>query len=544
MRKKLKLLFICNIIFLIYYLHYILFIPQSVLSIVINLMIFIIPGYSWALFFREKVEDFISFIFLTICMSSVILILGCLFFHFSKIKLSSINMLIFLFLLTNIGLLFLKKSEHISNEKFKIKHFIFIFLLSIFIYLILYVSATRFIPPLEDHDMETQGTAYGIMHYLKPYMVTNRGTVYFFAHPLSLHFYIGNSALFLDQLDDLYYYYQSAVSAEKEFEKKNFMEILMKNWRRDLRKFFSEPHLLLTRMSNIFFSTINSFILFYLLYIYTNSFIFSIIGPIIYFTFPEIFVRSSYGGYNAITNFSLSIMAYFYICKEKIKINSEWKVALIFLSGFVGALTDQKIVILVIAVVIREFFNKNGNIWDKLRAPFSDRIIQGYISGTMLFWAYGFLVSPKAFFKDHITNHIAKRFSLEDVRFVHSKTIWYPSIVELWKEFNNHLGFPFLLVSIPLTIYTLRNIKDRKSILGVWFLTGAILFSITDWRQTKHLMLIILPLIISTLLFISRTKFWLKMIFLLIFTFLIYNNIEVIIKLSKDFTAISPTPIW
>jgi len=544
MIKNSKPFLICNIIFLIYSLHYILSIPKSALSIAINLMIFIIPGYCWSFSLKKKIEDLISFIFLTICTSSIILISGCLFFYILRIRISSINMLILLFLLSNAGLIFSKRLSHCFNLQIRPKNFIPVLLLSTLIYFILYVGATKIVPPLEDHDMETQGTAFGLMHYLKPHMVTNRGTVYFFAHPLLLHLYIGTTTLFLDQLNDLSYYYQSAISAEKELEEKDSKEMLFKNWRSDLRKFFREPHLLGTRMPNIFFSTISSIVLFYLIYSITKSFIFSIMGPLTYFTLPEIFVRSSYGGYMAITNFSLLMMAYLYVYKEEVKIQSNYKEMLLFLSGTFGALTDQKIAIFIIALAIREFFNEKGNLWNRIRTSLSDKIIQGSIFGTMIFWVYGLIVNSRAFLEDHITYHIAYRFSLDDIRFTHSKTLWYPSIIELWKEFNNHLGFPFLLISIPLTIYTLRNIKDRRSILGLWFLIGSFLFSITDWRQTKHLMHIIPPLIISNLTFVGRTKLWLKIIFLLIFAFLIYNNVEAILKLSKDFTTISPTPIW
>ena len=246
----------------------------------------------------------------------------------------------------------------------------------------------------------------------------------------------------------------------------------------------------------------------------------------------------------AITNFSLILMTYLYISREKIELQSEYKNLLFFVSGFFAALTDQKISIFIIAIGIREFLISKGNLFNKFMASISDRIVQGAIISTIFFWTYGFTVNSRAFLEDHITYHIAHRFSLDDIRFAHSKILWYPSIIELWKEFNNHLGFPFLLISIPLTLYTIRYIKEEKSILGLWFLAGSFLFSVTDWRQTKHLMHVIPPLVISTLIFTSKSKLWLRVIYLLIFIFLIYNNTEMILKLSKDFTTISPTPIW
>ena len=104
MTKNLKLFLGCNIIFLLYYLHYIIPIPKSALSIVINLMIFIIPGYCWAFFFKEKIDDLIVYIFLIVCISSLILISGCFFFYISGVKISPLKMLVFLFTASNIGM--------------------------------------------------------------------------------------------------------------------------------------------------------------------------------------------------------------------------------------------------------------------------------------------------------------------------------------------------------------------------------------------------------------------------------------------------------
>jgi len=551
MIKNLKLFILCNLIFLAYYLHYFIhFIPNSAFSIVINLMIFIIPGYCWAVFFKEKTNDIICIIFLTVCISSLILISGCVLFYISRIKISSVNMLIYLFLVSNIGIFLPKRTENLLKRKMQFKHLFFILIFSILIYSILYMGATRYVPPLEDHDMETQGTAYGIMHYLKPHMVTNRGTVYFFAHPLMLHFYIGYTSLFLDQLDGLSYYYQSAISAEKELTEKKSKEMLFKNWRGDLHKFFADPHLLATRMPNIFFSSLSLIILFYLLFTVTQSFIISATGPIIFFTIPEVFVRSSYGGYMAVDTFCLLIMIYLYMHNNVNQNQGKLFEVLLFLSGCFAALIDQKTVVFIMAVALMRIFNERGNLFAKLTSPLYDRMIQGFILGILIFWLYGFLVNPRAFIEDQITYHLVQRFSLNDVRMTSSqivndvKNLEYPSIAGLWKEFSNHLGFPFLIVAMPLTVYSIFKINEKKAVLGLWFLSGGILFSLTDWRQTKHLMLIILPLIIATLIFVSRTRLWIRSIFFIIFAFVIFNNIHIIIKLTKDFTAVSPTPIW
>jgi hypothetical protein len=459
---------------------------------------------------------------------------GCLFFYITKITLSSVNMLIFLGLISNIGIVFSQPLLEVPKVQLNKIRKVELLLLSIILYSVLFISALRIVPPLEDHDSETQGTAYGLMHRLEPHMVTNRRAVYFFAHPLLLHFYIGSSFLLLDELEEVSYYYDSALEGER----------LDTIWNRDFQKFVANPHLLATRMSNLFFSVLIFYFLFLFLYSSTDSYFLSLSGPILYFTFPEVFVRSSYGGYMAIENFSILMMSHLFFFKDSFKSDEKYINTLSFLSGVFAVFASQKIIIVLIAMVISDFVCHDGNFSEKAIAPLKNRIVQGVLLGTILFLGYGFLVDSKVFIGDYIKQHMLYRFRLDDVRFTFSSKIWYPSIPGLWKEFYGNLGFPFLLAAIPLSVYTLFRIKSRESFFGLWFMVGAVIFSLVDWRQTKHLMLIILPLIISMIIFISRSRQWVKIVFFFMLVFLVQNNIKVIISLAKDFSTISPTPIW
>ena len=509
-----------------------------------NLLIFFLPGICWASFFKNKTEDIVPYLFLAICISLATTMSGCLFLYVTNMRLSSVNMLIFLVLLSNVGIFLTKPFLEVPRVSFNKLRLVELFLLSVLLYTVLYNSALHIVPPLEDQDSETQGTAYGLMHKLEPTMVTNRNTVYFFAHPLLLHFYIGSSFLLLDELDEVSYYYDSALEGEKTVGKTSERELLYEIWKRDFREFVANPHLLATRASNLFFSILIFYLLFLFLYSSTDSYLLSLSGPVLYFTFPEVFVRSSYGGYMAIENFSLLVIAYLFFFKDRFKSDEKYNNAVFFLSGLFGGFASQKTLILVIAMAIHDFTFQDGNFYEKVRASLKNRIVQGVILGTILFWGYGLLLDSKGFIEDYLKQHMVYRFRLDDVRFTFSDKIWYPSIPDLWKEFSGHLGFPFLFVSVPLTVYTLFRIRRRESFFGLWFLAGAVLFSITDWRQTKHLMLIILPLIIAMILHISKSRPWVKIAFTGMLLFLVYHNITVILKIAEDFTTISPTPIW
>ena len=59
-----------------------------------------------------------------------------------------------------------------------------------------YFAARTIVPPLQDQDMDAQDTAYGLAVELTPVGLTDRSTLYFFAHPLLLH-YLNSCTLLL-----------------------------------------------------------------------------------------------------------------------------------------------------------------------------------------------------------------------------------------------------------------------------------------------------------------------------------------------------------
>ena len=66
----------------------------------------------------------------------------------------------------------------------------------------------------------------------------------------------------------------------------------------------------------------------------------------------------------------------------------------------------------------------------------------------------------------------------------------------MWGEFSVHTGY--LLLPIALLGFVVWAWRGRRrdicAVLLAWFVTGAALYSLTDWRQTKHLMNQLAPL--------------------------------------------------
>jgi hypothetical protein len=418
---------------------------------------------------------------------------------------------------------------------------------------------------MEDLDNEAQGTAYGLINHLKPYMVTNRRMIYYFAHPPLLHFYIGATSLFCGKLEELSYYYKAAKRAETQLGMKISEDDLEKIWLKNLKTFFERPLLLSTRMPSIFFSALTGLTFIFFLKHFIHSYLILVMAPLLYFTLPEVFVRSCFAGYMAIDNFILLIMAYLSITHTKESKGIDNFILLIMaylsithatenkrhhlnylfvLSGCFAALADQKTLIFPLALLCTIMIERGTGIIGRLKSAFSHPLILLFSIGIAIYFAYGIWVDAKTFIDDQVMWHFIDRFRLGDIRMTHSSEIWYPSIMEVWREFGHNLGYYFLFIGAITAIYSLKNKQDKISLLGYWFLIGAVLFSLTDWRQTRHFMLIIPPMIICTLLFLDKMESRIKYPLIGLLALTIIRNTWVILKLAEDFETIKPTPIW
>jgi len=135
--SKFKLIVICNLVFFLYSLHYVAPVPNLFLSMLINLMMFFLPGICWVSFFNKKTEEIVPYIFLVICISLAIVLSGCLFFYITKMTFSSVTMLIFLVLISNVGLFFSKPLLEVPRVPLNKIRLVGLFLLSIILYIVL-----------------------------------------------------------------------------------------------------------------------------------------------------------------------------------------------------------------------------------------------------------------------------------------------------------------------------------------------------------------------------------------------------------------------
>jgi len=628
-----------NFILGLYLLHFFFLLDNFILSIIINLMVFIVPGAAWRGVWRSKVRNSVEEIILLLVTSSIFLLAGVLV-HFSLgVEISAKSHFVYLATVTNLGLIFVKPPA--KRNGITVLSLISL-LIACLAYILFYWSALRVVPPIADHDMEVQGTAYGLMRRLRPYYVSDRGEYYFFAHPLLLHFYNGHTILFSDTLDDMKYYHQNVSKARiiKELRLKPGMEIIFsrRTLKEKLRRTFfkvdektailnrpppksvgsvefapfgigrfrvdknligegntldvaylrraalkglvekqQEPRftkyyekrprrIIFSRMPSIFFAALAAWVLFRILNRITGSVPLSILGVVMYCTFLDVLIRSATSAYTAISCFLMLTMAYLYIFPSRKNEGHRTFNLPLLLCGVLAGLANHKMVILPLAILLTEtIFRLHPEItrqfsrWARsktralpstksarqkikglMKGLITQKAVWGFLVGTAAFWIYGLCVAPDVFITEHLKYHLWNRI-------VHSNVLGYthyPSVFLLWKEFVQNMGIFFPLVAVPATLYSLREIRERKFFFAIWFLVGAVIYSVVDWRQIQHLMLIVPPMVLGIFHFYQKSGKITKIFILALLLFSLLVNLVLLWQLTLDFHQFEPTGGW
>ena len=531
--------------------------PPVAQTLVVGAIVFIVPGLPWA---ARAPADGVVMLFRVVLISLAAALAAWLILLPWPGLTNRVGFILLLALVTNIGLWL--HAGRLANvaAPFRSRAGAGILLVAALFFAQTYLGAAHFVPALEDQDMETQGTAYGLMHEAAPTMVTNRDTTYFFAHPLLLHFWIGESAFISDDLDRLRYHHDAARTLERG-------PALLAQWELNFERFESDPVLLPTRTPNIFLSVFTIIAMSFLVLRLTGSGVAAIGAALLYMTLPEIYVRSSYGGYLAITNFLLIVGAYFYLDAARLfptragasprKTVGPWG----FTAAFLGGWADQKAVLLPMAAPVHAglrilldgklslkqgFAAMVARVWTSRDFINASMIVFGFVAGWLLFVVYGLAIAPDDFIADHIKGHIAARLRnpTDALQAAITQIDWYPSIAGLWLEFANHTGWLVSFLMVIAAAWTAPRIRDAEGFFLIWALIGAIGFSLVDWRQTKHLAHILPALVILVPLFWVRLGERLRLAVGAVVALAILLNAWRIIGVMQDFTTLQPTPIW
>jgi hypothetical protein len=526
--------------------------PAFIEVLVVGAILFLVPGLAWT---DRRVGDACVVLFRVVVASLIASLAVWLVLSPIPGSTSRIAFLLLLALITNAGLWIGTRKGWYQAQPFSAPLPRLLSVVAALFFVQSYLGAAYFVPALDDQDMETQGTAYGLMHEFAPTMATNRGTDFFFAHPLLLHFWIGESALLSNDLDRLRYYHDSSLAARAAPETRE------KLYDRELEQFMRDPLLLPTRTPNLFLGAFLLFPLGFLAYRISGSLAAAVLACVLYTTLPEVYVRTAYGGYMAVTNFLITSGAYFYLQASGLLANRgnlpddlRRSRRFGFGAAVLGAWADQKAVLFPMATSVHAglCFVLDGGLSDLFRrlrrrpeviAAFV--IGLGFVAGWATYALYGLAVAPGDFIEDHIKGHLVRRLRMNGIDLVgFDPTRWYPSAEALWQEFFRHSGW-LLLPPAALALWAAaRKIRQAEGMLLVWTAIGAIGFSLVDWRQTKHLAHILPAVAVLTAVYWASLEGKARSAVSILLGAAVLWNLWRIGLLMQDFNYLRPSPIW
>lgn len=510
-------------------------------AFLVTLVMYVLPGMSWMGLLKKHVTGTIFYLFYQLILSAGALILV----HWGFLMLNQVpspqSMLLALLAFCNLGVLLTKPANVIVSLGFDAKRFAILALSLVCMYTCLFAGMRHF-PGQIDLDGEHQGTAYGIIHEFKPYLTSDIiPSPFYFAHPPLSNIWNAYSTLLMGNLEDYRYFYDRAKDTEKmlrlrpgeempvtigdesgwliyiqgqsyvfrtlwdndvldrPFSRQRLIEYISMQ---DQNRFFENPRPFPARVSNIFASLISVCLLFLWITRLTNSRLLGIVSGFVYVFSPGIFVRSCFSEHVAFTNMILIVLAYQACFPRDFEGSGKLGKLLAYIPGIVAGLINQKVVIMVLPLFIIQMV---GALRSKEKQSIVQYVLQqmpicvGFAAGMILFWIYALIIDPNAFFLSHLRVHLFDRLLHINTMFAED----YPSLAQLWYQFNYE--FPAFLLCIFGLLYSLKQGVDRHVLLlGAWFATGALLFSLVDWKQTNHLTQLIIPLLGVLMMYIEK----------------------------------------
>lgn len=572
----------CNLALLINVLILCMGVHDYVSALIINAVIFIVPGVAWIGILKKEIKDSVSLIFFIFVISFTILILILSGQLIAAIEPLPMSLIIWIALVANLGIFITKPAGVFQNFRYDPKEAFILFLSMVCIYSCIYTGMKTF-PEKLDLDGEHQGTAYGLIHELKPYLASDDfiGSAYYFAHPPLTNIFNAFSIFLIGKTNDYKYFYDSAKLTEKvlslspgdkvtalfmnenywvqnvngqhfilkkingsdlleyTYTKQSLIEFI--NWQ-DQNQFFGNPRVFPARASNIFASILIFFVLYKLITGLTHSRLLGIVGGYAYIFTPGIFVRSCLSEHVAFTNCLMVILAYQYFRPEAFEFSRRPYKLLKYLPGIVAGLINQKMVVMVLPIFLIQLFESAR---DKSKDGFFKNILRrstipiGFALGSILFWIYGASIDFHAFVLSHVKVHLFDRLFHINSLFAED----YPSLLRLWYEFKfEFLYFPITIFSMLFCL--LKYAEKNVYMFSAWTFSGAVLFSIVDWKQTNHLTQIVMPLLICLMIYIEKQPMTYKRILkIIVGLFLIYSFWKDM-QLLNNFSVYNPTSGW
>ncbi len=410
------------------------------------------------------------------------------------------------------------------------------------IYLLTFWGATRVVPMQQDQDMVLVCPTDGIYSHLVPYGLETRFP-YQFNKPPALYFFTGASVLLRGELGLARPFCTSGQNALPVFDlpARARKEILAAMRDHDIKRFFKTPRLTASvRIATLGIAAILActFVLFLMerqLPMWVSA-----LSTVTVFSLPEMFIRSSYAGFTSITLLELLLLTWLYLRRNK-QCRAFSKA--LFFAATLLALTNHKALLVVPAFAFADLIvcGRHASVLRTAKAwiiqLWRTGVVPGAVFGTLLYWLYGLSINFRIFLDDHVFYDFIDRFT-------RGFDATYPTLGQLWWQWLRNLSFVTLPIGMIFLFVLLARGPRRFVVLGFWFALGSVLASVVDWKQTKHLMQVFLPVVMAPALCWNMVGKPIQRILLLLWIITLLINAYIIYRLALDFSFLPPSKVW
>jgi hypothetical protein len=500
------------------------------------LVVLILPGLGWSrLLVGSAWADTLA---VTLALSYAAVVLGALAHYAAGILPGPWSLLGWLWLVALIGQVLAVTRRR--NLLPRLTPVAVVGTLAVFGYF--YAGATRVVPPQQDQDLVVANPVYGYFKNLKPYGLETHFT-FLFSKPSYLHLVAGSSICLWGDLSDTRPYYDRARLTEDGDCPRWKVDELRSE---DAAQFATASRLLWsTRVTAVALASLVPVVLWGLCRRLGASARWAVLSGVLYVSFPEVFIRSSFAGFTMVGILFASLA----LLLSAARLQDGRHGTALFSAAALMAGSNQKALLLVPAVLLHHLIGRirSGGlrrVWGWVAGLITDPFFLGVIVGWGSFCAYGMWADADTFVRDHLYYDFRDRFLFQDVRFGHLEGWWYPSIPEVWVEFSRNLSWVFLPMALLALLWLVPRVAKPEWVVVPWVLVGAVLGSVTDWRQTKHLMLILPALMVAWAVVWSRSPQVVRAVAFAAALLSIAWGLVVSARLWGNFASLPPSTIW
>ena len=172
-------------------------VPGPLRMLAAALVVLVLPGAAWLGIFRRRALDPARLALAVVGLSSVSAVVGLVLIALTGPPPSRVVMLVWTAVVVNAGLLVAGVPRRLAPGR----RWGILAAVALAGFLGSACAGLWLVPPLEDHDMEVRGTAWGLATTLEPWFQTNREVYRAFAHPILFHVHVAESLVVTGEID-------------------------------------------------------------------------------------------------------------------------------------------------------------------------------------------------------------------------------------------------------------------------------------------------------------------------------------------------------